>query len=172
MKLRTVMILAVVLTVIGLVIIGSIASREGTSAVSIGFIGYRENVDSIWAQYAVTNRSRLDYSISVRTEPHVSTDLWFNTPGISPAGSVVTNEIWIANHDESYRLVLSAYVLPLGPPGWQRQPGLAFKCLSRFARGQTRTDLLSGAISLSTNETFIIRSPKITPWSDPRTVLQ
>jgi hypothetical protein len=162
-KLRVVVVLAGT----GLMIIMALANLGRDPAMSIGFIGYHRNPDSIWAQYVVTNRSRFDYHISVRTEPHVSTDLWFNTPGFSPANSVVTNEIWIARHDQGYRLVLSAYLLPMGPPGWQRRPGVAFECLSRFVRGQTRFDLLSG-VSVSTNEAFTLDSPGIKPWSDSR----
>ena len=140
----------------------SAAANPDRQSISIGFIRYSvKGGGEIWAEYAVTNHSRFDYSISVMTDPHVSTDFWYNTGGLSPAGSVVTNEIIIAKQNEPYHLVLSAYPFPVGPPGWPRSPSIAVKCLSRFARGQTRIDLMQGSIVLPTNEAFTVRSPII-----------
>ncbi len=157
---RAINVAFVAILLAGAVVLATAVPDRGK--ISIGFIRYSvKGGGEIWAEYAVTNHSRFDYSISVKTEPHVSTDFWYNTSGLSPAGSVVTNEIVIAKRDASYRLVLSAYPFPVGPPGWQRSPSIAVKCLSRFARGQTRIDLMRGTIVLPTNEVFTVRSPII-----------
>jgi hypothetical protein len=160
MNRRAVNVAFVAILIVGAIVLAR-ALPDRTS-ISIGFIRYSvKGGGEIWAEYAVTNHSRFDYAISVMTDPHVSTDFWYNTTGLSPAGSVVTNEIVIAKQDESYRLVLSTFQFPVGPPGWQQTPSTAVKCLSRFALGQTRLHLMQGSFVLPTNETFTVRSPII-----------
>jgi hypothetical protein len=71
MRCRAINVAFVAILVVGAVVLATAVPDRGK--ISIGFIRYSvKGGGEIWAEYAVTNHSRFDYAISVKTDPHVS----------------------------------------------------------------------------------------------------
>ena len=128
-------------------------------AVSIGFLRYTtKGPGEVWAVFAITNQTRLDYHYSVVADPDVANSFWGNTPGLAPAGSVVTGEIWISKRDAPYQLVMQGYTMPVFPSNVLGAPWVSLKSAWRFVGGRTRLDLMPGTFTPGTNAALTVRS--------------
>lgn len=96
------------------------------------------NGDDVSVVFRLKNPSRFDLHYSIETIPtlRIGEKTW--EAGLLPANAVLTNKIPILILDRSFQLQADLYRIPILPKRWFSKPGLAWRCVGSFVRGESR----------------------------------
>jgi len=124
----------------------------------IGFSnGNREHVSVV---FRLSNPSRFDLHYSIETIPSLRMGERTREVGLLPADAILTNKIPILVLDRSFQLQTDLFRIPVLPKRWFLKPGMSWRCLRSFLRGESRL-LYSFDGTLPTNHVVRITTPPL-----------
>lgn len=118
------------------------------------------NGEDVSIVFRLRNPSRFDLHYSIDTIPTLRIGERTREAGLLPANAILTNKIPILLLDRSFQLQADIYRIPVLPNRWFLKPGMSWRCLRSFVRGESRLLYFFDG-TLPTNHVVRITTPSL-----------